>query len=95
LSSVTLVAFSPDGKHIVSGSWETVRLWDVVMTRVAAQTLEGYLDWVTSVAFSPDSRVMLTLSTSNDWVAEEGTNIFGFLLNIEHRLYLSGIKSLY
>jgi WD40 repeat protein len=50
------VAFSPDGKQVVSGSSdETVRLWDVV-TGAALQTLEGHSGQVTSVAFSPDGK---------------------------------------
>jgi WD40 repeat protein len=46
---VTSVAFSPDGKQVVSGS---VRLWDVA-TGAALQTLKGHTDFVTSVIFSP------------------------------------------
>ncbi|KAG9232931.1 putative wd40 protein [Amylocarpus encephaloides] len=44
---VTSVAFSPDGKQVVSGSWDdtTVRLWDAV-TGAALQTLEGHSDSV-------------------------------------------------
>ena len=53
---VNLVAFSPDGKQVVSGSSDkTVRLWDAAIG-VAVQTLEGHLDSVNSVAFSPDSK---------------------------------------
>ncbi|KAL2040552.1 hypothetical protein N7G274_006531 [Stereocaulon virgatum] len=38
---VSSVAFSPDGKQVVSGSYDrTVRLWDSV-TGAALQTLEG------------------------------------------------------
>ena len=50
------VAFSTDGRLVVSGSKdETVRLWDTA-TGTALQTLEGHSGWVTSVVFSPDAR---------------------------------------
>jgi WD40 repeat protein len=54
------VAFSPDSKLVVSGSWDkTVRLWDAV-TGAALQTHEGHSDWVSSVAFSPDSKLVVS-----------------------------------
>jgi WD40 repeat protein len=44
----------------MSGSADkTVRLWDAV-TRVALHTLEGHSDWVRSVAFSPDGKVVVS-----------------------------------
>jgi WD40 repeat protein len=50
------MAFSPDGKQIVSGSHdETIRLWDAV-TGAVLQTLKGHSHWVNSVAFSLDSK---------------------------------------
>jgi WD40 repeat protein len=42
--SVSSVAFSPDGKLVVSASYDkTIRLWDAV-TGAALQTLKGHLD---------------------------------------------------
>ena len=51
---VNLVAFSPDGTHIVSGSDDkTLQLWDAV-SGAHVHTLKGHSGWVMSVAFSPD-----------------------------------------
>ena len=51
------VAFSPDGKRIVSGSCDnTVRLWDAATGQPIGQPLTGHTDTVSSVAFSPDGK---------------------------------------
>ena len=51
---VTLVAFSPDGTHIVSGfNYKTLWLWDVI-SGVHLNTLKWHSSSVTLVAFSPD-----------------------------------------
>ena len=73
---VKSVAFSPDGKQVVSGSYDkTVRLWDAA-TGTALQTLEGHSDYVYSVAFSPDSKQVVSGSYDNTvrlWDAATGT----------------------
>ena len=58
--SVSAVAFSPDGKLVLTGSYDhTARLWDAA-TGEAVATLTGHTDGVTAVAFSPDGKRILT-----------------------------------
>jgi WD40 repeat protein len=73
--SVHSVAFSPDGKQVVSGSGDrTVRFWDAT-TGATLQSLEGHSDWVNSVAFSPDGKQVVSGSrdrTVRLWDATTG-----------------------
>ena len=54
------MAFSPDGRRIVSGSGDkTLRLWDAKTGQPIGQPLDGHDGDVKSVAFSPDgSRIV-------------------------------------
>jgi WD40 repeat protein len=71
--SVYSVAFSLDGKQVVSGSGDkTVRLWDAA-TGAALQTLEGHSGPVSPIAQGGNSPP--TLFVSNNWVTEEGSNL--------------------
>ncbi len=59
---ITSIAFSPDGKTIVSGSRDkTIYLWDVDTGKLKL-TLEGHPDEVTHVSFSPDGDTLLSVS---------------------------------
>jgi WD40 repeat protein len=56
------VAFSPDGRRLVTGGEEnTVKIWDV-QNGADLQTLRGHNGDVYTVAFSPDGR----------WIASAG-----------------------
>ena len=75
LTASTSVAFSPDGKHVLSGSMDnTIKLWDVASGQLL-RTFEGHSDGVSSVAFSPDGRQVLSGSLDNTvklWDAASG-----------------------
>jgi WD40 repeat protein len=101
---VSSVAYSPDGKHIVSGSYDnTVRIWGAatgeevshraltfvfaaactgadLWGRVDEQkcTLRGHSDWVRSVAYSQDGKLIVSGShdrTVRIWDAATGEEV--------------------
>ena len=61
LNTVLSVAFSPDGKRIVSGSRDkTIQLWDAETGEMLQPPLEGHKDEVQAVAFSPDGKCIVS-----------------------------------
>jgi len=75
---VKSVAFSPDGKTALSGSWDnTVKWWDLSSCRVI-KSLEAHSSSVDSVAFSPDGKTALSGSwdtTTRLWNLKTGKEI--------------------
>lgn len=59
-AGVLSLAFSPDGNSLVVGSQRPdAEIWDV-STRKLVGHLEGHIDWVTHVSYSPDGRYIAT-----------------------------------
>ena len=78
------LSFSPDGRRIVSGGLDGVRMWDADTGQQVGQPLtEG---WVDSVAFSTDGQEVITGSRDgNVRVWEPGTAADMRLLDGSHQ----------
>jgi hypothetical protein len=72
---VSAVAVSPDGRFIVSGSWDqTVKVWDA-QSGALLRSLGGHTGPVHAVAVSPDERFIISGSwdqTVKVWDAQSG-----------------------
>ncbi|WP_414574339.1 WD40 repeat domain-containing protein, partial [Nostoc sp. CCY 9925] len=68
-------SFSPDGKNIVTASFDkTARVWDSTTGKQLVQ-LKGHQDWVINASFSPDGKQIVTASadkTARVWDSTTG-----------------------
>ena len=76
--SVYSVVWSPDGKHIASGSYDnSVKIWDAASGK-ELRTLKGHSEWVFAVAWSPDGKHIASGSVDNSvkiWDATSGKEV--------------------
>ena len=60
-NAVISIAFSPDGRYIISSSLDkSIKVWDVQNSFSNIKTLKGHDNYVYSVAFSPDGRYIIS-----------------------------------
>jgi NB-ARC domain/TIR domain/APAF-1 helical domain/WD domain, G-beta repeat len=83
-SRVSAVAVTPDGRHAVSGSYDTtLRVWDLA-TGETKTTLQGHTGWVHAVAVTPDGRHVVSGSDDNTlrvWDLKDEKEILTFTVD--------------
>jgi hypothetical protein len=87
---IAACAFSPDGRNIISASWdETLKIWDAESGREEA-TLVGHTDQVQACVYSPDGKRIFSVAVDGAlriWDSQTKEQIACFLASV-------GLKSL-
>jgi WD40 repeat protein len=79
--SIWSVTYFPDGRYIVSGSWDkTPRIWAARSGAAVGKPLKGHTGEISSIAYSPDGQRIVSVSGSRDntlriWDAETGAAV--------------------
>jgi WD40 repeat protein len=85
--AVQRVAFSPDGRTVMSGSWDTtLKLWDVATAKII-RTFKGHAKIVMRVTFALDGRTALSNSldkTLKFWDLRTGEEIRSMRQNADN-----------
>lgn len=79
--AVAAARFSPDGRRVVTASWDNAaRIWNAKTGRLERE-LQGHAEYVNDAVFSRDGKCVLTASddkTAILWDAETGKPLFTF-----------------
>ncbi len=74
--AVASAALSPDGKLLVTGSWDhSAKIWDAATGHAIRKLENGHTGYINTAEFSPDGRQILTASddgTARLWDVESG-----------------------
>ncbi|KAL5632099.1 hypothetical protein ACGC1H_000202 [Rhizoctonia solani] len=58
-NGILSIGYSPDGRHIVTGLYPIVNVWDAQNGEMKLGPLKGHTSWISAIAFSPDgSRII-------------------------------------
>jgi WD40 repeat protein len=89
-AGISSIAFSPDGKNVASGSWDTtVRLWDPYTRVPVGRPMQAHKGKVICVAYSPDSRYLASICQQfiQVWDARVITNVWSLAITRKDLLF--------